>query len=438
MKKLFLPCLFALLPLFLFSQAAVGINEDGSSPNLKSILDVKSTTKGFLAPRMNSADRILIAPGINEKGLVVYDTDMNKYMVYNGSQWETIGDGLWLPHANGAYRLNRIGINNTPLTNTSVYVFGNGPVGPDTSLMYVYRNGSGVTTEGGIDFSLTGIDAGIKSYAFWGNKFSAAIAAYSFLDYNQSCALAAGRQDGTTLALLGYKDNGGLFWAGHFTGDVRVTDQLGVGTNPSSAVCLDAASSVYDRTGYFENTKNSASTTFGLYANASGAGSGAKRAGSFDAMGGTGINIGVRAFASGGSIAWAGYFAAGDVYMAGDLAIGSETTATGYKVSVNGKIISTELRIQDMADWPDYVFEEDYHLMSLYELEASIQKEKHLPEMPSAKEVENEGIMVGEIQSLMLKKIEELTLYTIAQQKQIDEQRNQIEALQQIILSKMK
>jgi len=438
MKKLFLPCLLVLLPLFLFSQAAVSINEDGSSPNLKSILDVKSTTKGFLAPRMNSADRIAIAPGITEKGLVVYDTDLNKYMVYNGSLWETIGDGLWLPHTNGAYRLNRIGINFTPLTNTSVYVFGNGPVGPDTSQIFVYRTGNASDLEGGSNFSLFGIDAGIKAFNYWGNKFSASMAAYSFLDYNQSCALVAGKQDGTNLALLAYKDNAGLSWAGHFTGDVRVTDQLGVGTNPSSAVCLDAASSVYDRTGYFENTKNSATTTFGLYANASGAGSGAKRAGSFDAMGGTGINIGVRAFASGGSQAWAGYFAAGDVYMAGDLAIGSETTATGYKVSVNGKIISTELRIQDFADWPDYVFEQEYPLMSLYELEASIRKEKHLPEVPSAKEVEKEGIMVGEFQSLMLKKIEELTLYTIAQQKQIDEQRNQIEALQQIILSKMK
>jgi hypothetical protein len=91
-----------------------------------------------------------------------------------------------------------------------------------------------------------------------------------------------------------------------------------------------------------------------------------------------------------------------------------------------------------VADWPDYVFEQEYPLMSLYELEASIRNEKHLPGIPSAEEVEKEGITVGEIQSQMLKKIEELTLYTIAQQKQLDEQRIQIEALQQIISSKLK
>ena len=438
MKKLLLPCFFALLPLFLYSQAAVGINEDGTSPNLKSILDVKSTTKGFLAPRMNSAERIAIAPAITEKGLVVYDTDMNKYMVYNGSMWETIGDGLWLPHTNGAYRLNRIGVNSIPITNTSVYVYSVGPVGPDTSLMYVYRNGTSVATEGGNDFTLAGVDAGIKAYSHWGNKFSASIAAYSFLDYNQSCALAAGKLDGTNLALLGYKDNGGLFWAGHFSGDVRVSDQLGVGITPGAFTNFHSESSIFDRTGYFFNTKNTANTTFGIYGNASGAGSGPKRGGSFEAIGGTGINIGVRAAASGGATNWAGYFALGDVFMSGDLAIGSETMATGYKVNVDGKIICTELRIQDVTDWPDYVFEEEYPLMSLYELEASIRNEKHLPGIPSAEVVEKEGIQVGEMQSMMLKKIEELTLYTIAQQKQIDEQRIQIEALQQIISSKLK
>lgn len=87
--------------------------------------------------------------------------------------------------------------------------------------------------------------------------------------------------------------------------------------------------------------------------------------------------------------------------------------ATGYIFSVDGKIIAEEMRIQNSANWPDYVFEKEYDLMPLDELKLSIDANKHLPNIPSANEVEADGLLVGDMQKKMMEKIEELTLYVI-------------------------
>lgn len=438
MKTLLFLLLPLVFPLFLFSQA-VSINESGAAPNAKSILDISSITKGLLVPRMTTVQRIAIAPGASEKGLLVFDTDLNKYMCYTGAVWEVVGDGLWLSHAQGAYRFAKVGINAIPDTRSNLYVYGDQHlIGPDTSTLYVFRYGSNLSTQGGTSFNISGIDAGIKSFSYWGNPYSAASAAYSFLDYNQSAALVAGKNDASTLALLGYRDGSGKFWAGQFNGNAKITGQLGIGVDPGSFANLHVETSTYDRTGYFINSKTTAGITYGLYAGAFGTGSGSKRAAAFDATGGTGVNMAIRAFASGGSASWAGYFAAGNVYINDNLAINTETMATGYALSVNGRIISTELRIQNFANWPDYVFESDYPLLSLYELEKRIHEEKHLPGIPSAREVKAEGVLIGEMQRLLVEKIEELTLHTIAQQKQIDKQQEQIETLLNLLSSEMK
>ncbi|MFN3939600.1 MAG: hypothetical protein ACK4IY_03370, partial [Chitinophagales bacterium] len=113
----------------------------------------------------------------------------------------------------------------------------------------------------------------------------------------------------------------------------------------------------------------------------------------------------------------------GDVsmcYAGGSVMIGSSYSPTGYLLTVDGKIICEELKVQMSESWPDYVFANDYKLMSLYELEQSIKKNNHLPGIPSAKEIEAEGLEVGEMQKMMMEKIEELTLYIIELQKQID------------------
>jgi hypothetical protein len=101
----------------------------------------------------------------------------------------------------------------------------------------------------------------------------------------------------------------------------------------------------------------------------------------------------------------------------GNLGIG--TANPDMKLTVNGNIHAEEVKIDLSISAPDYVFKEDYNLKSLEELEIFIKENNHLPEIPSAKEFEENGLMLAKMDMDLLKKIEELTLYTIAQQKEI-------------------
>jgi len=102
--------------------------------------------------------------------------------------------------------------------------------------------------------------------------------------------------------------------------------------------------------------------------------------------------------------------------------VGIGTASPSEKLSVNGNIRSKKL-IVTQTGWSDYVFDKEYKLRSLKNLEAFINQNKHLPDVPSAKEVAENGIDVGDNQALLLQKIEELTLYVIEQDKKMDEMR---------------
>jgi hypothetical protein len=104
----------------------------------------------------------------------------------------------------------------------------------------------------------------------------------------------------------------------------------------------------------------------------------------------------------------------------GNIGIGTQQTHN-YKLAVNGKILCTELKVQLEKEWGDYVFDKSYKLRPLHEVEKYITENKHLPEVPSAEEVKANGLNMGEMNTLLMKKVEELTLYIISQQKQIDE-----------------
>ena len=115
----------------------------------------------------------------------------------------------------------------------------------------------------------------------------------------------------------------------------------------------------------------------------------------------------------------------------GQVTIGTYTPAAGYKLSIDGKLICEEARIQLSGDWPDYVFSNGYKLPSISELEKYIRKNKHLPNMPSAAEIEKEnGFDVGDIQKRMLEKIEELTLYVIQLKKENEQLQKRMEVLE--------
>ncbi|GGH31431.1 hypothetical protein GCM10011418_44220 [Sphingobacterium alkalisoli] len=100
--------------------------------------------------------------------------------------------------------------------------------------------------------------------------------------------------------------------------------------------------------------------------------------------------------------------------------VGIGTTNPTDKLAVNGNIRAKEIKVET-ANWPDYVFEKDHKLMSLDSLGSFINKNGHLPDIPTAKEVELNGVQVGEMVNMLLKKNEELTLYILQQDKRIKE-----------------
>ncbi|MFP2996907.1 hypothetical protein ABN763_13405 [Spongiivirga sp. MCCC 1A20706] len=111
----------------------------------------------------------------------------------------------------------------------------------------------------------------------------------------------------------------------------------------------------------------------------------------------------------------------------GNVGIGTKTPGA-YKLAVNGKIHSKEVKV-DLSGWSDFVFEKDYKLPTLTDVENHIQEKGHLQDIPSAKEVAENGIFLGEMDAKLLQKIEELMLYTIQQQKEIEQLKNQVKKL---------
>ncbi|MDN3581382.1 hypothetical protein [Mucilaginibacter flavus] len=118
------------------------------------------------------------------------------------------------------------------------------------------------------------------------------------------------------------------------------------------------------------------------------------------------------------------------LYVSGNVGIG--TTSPREALSVNGNIRSKQVKVE-LANWPDYVFQKDYQLLSLRDVETYIDQNHHLPETPSAQEIETSGLNLGEMNKLLMKKVEELTLYLIEKDKKDKEQESRIEKLERII-----
>lgn len=118
-------------------------------------------------------------------------------------------------------------------------------------------------------------------------------------------------------------------------------------------------------------------------------------------------------------VAIANFFENGNAAFGGNVSIGT-WDAQGYKLAVDGDAIFTKVKVKTYTTWPDYVFHRSYKLRPLKDLENYIKQNNHLPDMPSAGDVQKNGLDLSDNQATLLKKIEELTMYVIDLNKKVD------------------
>lgn len=124
------------------------------------------------------------------------------------------------------------------------------------------------------------------------------------------------------------------------------------------------------------------------------------------------------------------------IKMMGRVGINTDNNFTGdyeYTLAVKGGILTSEVYVKEVDEWHDYVFAKDYTLMPLNELENYVKDQKHLPDVPSESEVVGNGYNLVDMDGVLLKKIEELTLYTIDLQRQLQAQQETINELKEAL-----
>lgn len=112
------------------------------------------------------------------------------------------------------------------------------------------------------------------------------------------------------------------------------------------------------------------------------------------------------------------YLSKNGIHMLPNGFVGIGTTSPQARLTVNGNVLAKEVKIKTDISVPDYVFDPDYELTSLSEIEAYVKVHRHLPEVPSAADIEKDGLDLAEMNLLLLKKVEELTLHLIEREKE--------------------
>jgi trimeric autotransporter adhesin len=504
---------------FLHAQS-VGIGT--TSPHNSAALDIASTTRGLLIPRMSTAQRTVIPGPV--AGLIVYDTDFKEYYHHDGTTWKKVlNNNVWNTSSTRNYVFNNtdsVGIGTTSpdeklhVLNGEIYVQDN-RTGQDPHVIFDIPNVDG--NEGGLQFKRTGDtlaslnyveDVGIANYLRIGvgnagkksdftvnsngevgigsnnpngqlalNNYSGDNIAINDLDpiiqFNTPPTVAGNPPvKRAFMQLSDFVDLRMGTNSGNNTGKVIIrtnaTDQLtvdedgevGIGTitplsklhipagedaNLSSAangfIMLGTGSGTSLLLDNNEIMVRSNYTTPGTLAIQNDGGEvtvGARTTinKSGEALGLNGNNPQMNFYQNGVFKSFItqsndGLYVGvnnGNLRLdaTGQVAIGGVIpAASAYKLTVTGKIICEELKVKLVSSgWPDYVFDKKYKLPTLSYVEKFIAKNNHLPNIPSAKEVEKNGIEVGDMQKKMMEKIEELTLYIIDLQKQVDVLKN--------------
>jgi hypothetical protein len=522
------------------SSGSVGIGT--TAPNASSILEVKSTTKGMLTPRMTKSQRDAIATPAT--GLLIYQTDQTPgFYFYNGTAWTAsisaagISTGR-VPRSNGTALVtgaiydngNYIGVGVTQnsryriLSRTStsgeleiigksavrgesngysgltnnIYATGylgvKSPSGiysgaligfgfPNSDLtsigalgvkerdtikgagLYGWNRGGAGSNYGtmGVVTTLTGIGYGIHG------RSSGGAIAYGVYGKGENAAGTYGvygeaesRDGGFAYAVFGRVTGTGTNHAGYFVGHVNISETneaLTVGgTNPYIQMKSGSKAVGYLRANVadLEVATNSGNTGNLILRTNSVTRMSVTSSGRINIFGsnetvnisgtnpllqmnnGSALTGYIRASGNNFQVATNSENAGGKIEFRtkgssrmwidanGNVSIGSlGKVASGYVLSVAGKVIAEEVRVELNGSWPDYVFEKDYELMSLPKLKQYISDNNHLPEIPSAEKMK-EGIALGNMNKLLTEKVEQLTLYILQLHDEIENLKKQI------------
>jgi len=371
--------LIVIVPLGISAQS-IAVNTDGSQPDNSAILDIKSNSKGLLVPRLTTLQRTSIAgPAL---GLTVFDIDTYNYWTYRGDVnggWVELLHSLdkhWTRVGTTVYNLNpgNIGLGtNSPTEKLSINAI-------DPAINFL-NNG---TEKGFLQSSGNHMRIGTYNTNATGNLF------FHTMGIDRMSVTYEGKIG------IGISNPVGRF-------------QIGSGDNASETTHgylmmgpVNGANLVLDNNEILARNNGNSSH---LYLQNSGGNVYIGDAANFNSAHRLGVD--------------------GNTVVTGNLRVGTTATPSGYRLAVDGKVICTELMVRLVSNWPDYVFSNHYKLRSIQDLENFINKNNHLPGIPSANEIESTGLSVGEMQKLQMEKIEELTLYIIELKKEIDKLKSQ-------------
>ncbi|MBC8046138.1 MAG: hypothetical protein H7Y00_05035 [Fimbriimonadaceae bacterium] len=399
------------------------------APNASSILEMTSTTQGMLVPRMTQAQRNAIAAPAT--GLLIYQTNASPgFYFYNGAAWGPVTNAgganktlanlnatainqslnpnadntldlgsaanSWNDiHANGNSFLNNLSLNTTS-TESKLTINGTSEVVTiDGTAPYISMENAGVDVG---YLQADGNDLKLATY-ITNDTGRVILRANGFdkLFVHPSGEVTINTSTPYTNFELGVN------------GDLHVSSQIGIGTTDVVSTAQLTISGtedvvVLDGTDPYITLRD-----------------GDENLGYMQALG-EDLRIGIHAANTDGRLVFASN-ATTRMYIdhSGNIVMGGATVTpkSGYKLSVDGRIVCEELRVE-IYPWADYVFNEDYTLMDIDALEKFITENNHLPNVPSAEEIQNNGLHVGEMQVTMMEKIEELTLYIIELKKMND------------------
>lgn len=444
-----------------------------TTPDNSSLLEIKSTTGGILIPRMTKAQRNgIVAPAT---GLLIYQTNNTPgFYYYNGNAWKAINSGSF---TETDPQVGEIDSNKVPKWDGSKLVTGSiddvsGSIGVGTNGGSQYRINSSVHAPGDGGIQLLGRSAlRGESNSYTGSTDNVFATGYlgvsnpgyiyndnftGFPDKNMKNIGGLGVKEPDTsqgAGLYGW-DRGGASYNYGVKGIVTSLSGTNYGVYGVATPGFGTPANGTSNYGLYGSAFTDAGQTgYGIYASSSGTGT--NFAGYFNGFvkivddnealsisgtdpyiqlnQGTTTNIGyLRAKGSNLYLAVNSANTSGNIEFltknksrmwidsAGRVSISDDgKIKSGYLLNVKGKIVAEEILVQLNSQWPDYVFNKDYKLMPLPELKKFVSQNNHLPEVPSANEMKD-GIAVGDMNKLLMQKVEELTLYVLQLNEEIE------------------